>query len=254
MFIDTHCHLDFPPFNANFNETIDAARQADVMAIIVPAVGISNFNDIAGLTVQFPMVYGAFGLHPIFPHSEEALLLLDKQLSERSQKIVAVGEIGLDKLVDIPIEYQLNLLNAQLNLAKKYALPVILHSRKTHDILYKSLKDSDVPNGGIIHAFSGSYQQAMQFIDLGYMLGVGGTITYLRAHKIRETLARVPLMSLVLETDAPDMPLCGFQGQPNQPTQVAAVFDALCRLRSETPEEIQRQIYLNTQRIFGITF
>ena len=125
-------------------------------------------------------------------------------------------EIGLDLFGDDPqFERQQWLLDEQLKLAKRYDLPVILHSRRTHDKLAMHLKRHDLPCTGVVHGFSGSLQQAERFVQLGYKIGVGGTITYPRASKTRDVIAKLPLASLLLETDAPDMPLNGFQGQAN---------------------------------------
>ncbi len=133
---------------------------------------------------------------------------------------------------------------------EKYDLPVILHSRRTHDKLALHLRRHDLPRCGVVHAFAGSLQQAQAFIKLGYAIGVGGTITYDRASKTRHTIAELPLDALLLETDAPDMPLHGFQGEPNRPERARLVWEALCDLRPESPEEIADALWNNSQRVF----
>ncbi|STS88190.1 hydrolase TatD family [Klebsiella variicola] len=165
---------------------------------------------------------------------------------------MAVGEIGLDLYRDDPqFDRQQALLEEQLRLAKRYDLPVILHSRRTHDKLAMLLKKHALPRTGVVHGFAGSLQQAERFVQLGYKIGVGGTITYPRASKTREVMARLPLSALLLETDAPDMPLNGFQGQPNRPEQVARVFDALCELRAEPAPTIEAAVMANTKSLFS---
>ena len=149
-------------------------------------------------------------------------------------------------------EKQRRLLKAQFALAKKHELPMILHSRRTHDQLAAMLRKVDLPATGVVHGFAGSLSQAQAFVKLGFSIGVGGTISYERAQKTRHVMAQLPLSSLLLETDAPDMPLQGFQGQPNRPERAALVFEALCTLRSETPEEIARALNDNTRRIFNL--
>ena len=131
-------------------------------------------------------------------------------------------------------------------------LPVILHSRRTHDKLAMHLKRHALPRTGVVHGFSGSVQQAERFVQLGYKIGVGGTITYPRASKTREVMAQLPLDSLLLETDAPDMPLNGFQGQPNRPEQAVRVFDVLCELRPEPEDEIAEVLLNNTYAVFSV--
>lgn len=130
---------------------------------------------------------------------------------------------------------------------------VILHSRRTHDKLAMHLKRHDLPCTGVVHGFSGSLQQAERFVQLGYKIGVGGTITYPRASKTRDVIAKLPLASLLLETDAPDMPLNGFQGQPNRPEQAVRVFDVLCELRPEPEDEIAEVLLNNTYALFSVS-
>jgi TatD DNase family protein len=113
------------------------------------------------------------------------------------------------------------------------------------------LKRHNLPRTGVVHGFAGSLQQAERFIQLGYKIGVGGTITYPRASKTRDVMARLPLSALLLETDAPDMPLNGFQGQPNRPEQAARVFESLCELRSESPAEIAETLADNSKKLFS---
>lgn len=255
-FIDTHCHFDFPPFTGDETHSIARAAQAGVGAIIVPAIEAAYFDRVLELARQHDALYAALGLHPIVieHHLDEHVDQLDTVLGRGNDRLVAIGEIGLDLYREDPhFARQQAILDAQLRLAKRHDLPVILHSRRTHDKLAMHLKRTDLPRTGVVHGFSGSLQQAQRFIALGYKIGVGGTITYPRASKTRDVMARLPLDSLLLETDAPDMPLNGFQGQPNRPEQAARVFATLCELRDE-PEEIIAQALLdNTRAVFGIT-
>ncbi|VEA71713.1 Uncharacterized deoxyribonuclease YjjV [Serratia rubidaea] len=149
-------------------------------------------------------------------------------------------------------ERQQTLLRAQLQLAKRHDLPVILHSRRSHDPLAAMLRRADLPRRGVVHGFAGSLSQAQAFVRLGYFIGVGGTISYQRAQKTRAVMAQLPLSALLLETDAPDMPLAGYQGEPNRPERAAEVFQALCQLRSEPPEQIADRLWQNTQSLFAL--
>ncbi len=124
-------------------------------------------------------------------------------------------------------------------------------SRRCHDQLYTFLKRISLAKTGVIHGFAGSYQQAKRFVDLGYSIGVGGTITYERANKTRQAIRQLPLNSLVLETDSPDMPIFGHQGQPNQPARIQQIFQTLCELRPESPEQIKHTIWQNSTVLFG---
>ena len=142
--------------------------------------------------------------------------------------------------------------DAQLQLAKTYKLPVIIHARKAHDMILKHLRTTPLLQGGIIHAFSGSEQQARQYLERGFKLGVGGGVTYTRARKTRHLAAILPLESLVLETDAPDMPLSGCQGQRNTPLKLPVIAETIAQLRKESVEAIAEQTTLNAQQLFHI--
>ncbi|EMN1227936.1 TPA: TatD family hydrolase [Enterobacter roggenkampii] len=255
-FVDTHCHFDFPPFTGDEEQSIAKAAEAGVQAIIVPSVEAAYFSRVLDLSTRHPALYAALGLHPIVieRHRNEDIERLDEIVQTAGDKLVAIGEIGLDLYREHPhFERQQTILDAQLRLAKRHDLPVILHSRRTHDKLAMHLKRIDLPRKGVVHGFSGSLQQAQRFIELGYKIGVGGTITYPRASKTRDVMAQLPLSALLLETDAPDMPLNGFQGQPNRPEQAARVFATLCELRKETEEAIASALLENTRSVFGIT-
>jgi len=255
-FVDTHCHFDFPPFTGDEVPSIERAARAGVDAIIVPAIEAAYFERVLDLARRHDALYAALGLHPIVieHHLDEHLDRLDAVLQTAENKLVAIGEIGLDLYRENPqFERQQTILDAQLRLAKHHDLPVILHSRRTHDKLAMHLKRIDLPRRGVVHGFSGSLQQAQRFVELGYHIGVGGTITYPRASKTRDVMARLPLSALLLETDAPDMPLNGFQGQPNRPEQAARVFTTLCELRPEPAAVIADALLENTRTLFGIT-
>ncbi|MCU5771921.1 TatD family hydrolase [Erwiniaceae bacterium BAC15a-03b] len=254
-FVDTHCHFDFPPFSEHESESLQRAASAGVDKIIVPAVTADRFQRVLALAENHSALYAALGLHPlaIAEHNDAAIALLEQHLQQRPAKLVAIGEMGLDLYMDNPqFAKQQALLDAQLRLARDYQLPVILHSRRTHDKLAQHLRRIELPRRGVVHGFAGSLQQAEAFIKAGYSIGVGGTITYPRASKTRETIARLPLNALLLETDAPDMPLCGFQGQPNRPERILNVWQSLCELRSEAPELIRETLRENTRQLFTI--
>ncbi|CAI1149667.1 Uncharacterized deoxyribonuclease YjjV [Serratia quinivorans] len=254
-FTDTHCHFDFPPFSDHEPESLALAEQAGVRRIIVPTVTADRFVRVLKLARDYPPLFAALGLHPLYiaKHHEPELEQLAGFLASRPPKLVAVGEIGLDLYMENPLfERQQRVLTAQLKLAKQYDLPVILHSRRSHDQLAAILRRTEVPRRGVVHGFAGSLSQAQAFIRLGYYIGVGGTISYERAQKTRDVMAQLPLTSLLLETDAPDMPLAGYQGQPNRPERAVEVFHTLCQLRSESPADIAAHLQHNTHALFTL--
>ncbi|AHG21093.1 deoxyribonuclease YjjV [Chania multitudinisentens RB-25] len=255
VFTDTHCHFDFPPFTGYEDESLRLAAQAGVQRIIVPAVTAERFALVLQLAQEHAPVFAALGLHPLYiaQHHEAQLEQLVNVLANPPAKLVAVGEIGLDLYMENPqFDRQQALLKQQLALAKRHDLPVILHSRRSHDQLAAILRRAAVTRCGVVHGFAGSLAQAQAFIRLGYYIGVGGTISYERAQKTRSVMAQLPLASLLLETDAPDMPLAGYQGQPNRPERAAEVFQALCGLRPESPDEIAHHLHQNTQSLFAL--
>ncbi|BFO08146.1 metal-dependent hydrolase [Serratia rubidaea] len=254
-FTDTHCHFDFPPFSGHEADSLRRAAAAGVERIIVPSVTADRFARVMQLAESYPPLYAALGLHPLYiaQHHDEQLAQLEGWLTARPPKLAAVGEIGLDLYMAEPqFERQQTLLRAQLQLAKRHDLPVILHSRRSHDPLAAMLRRADLPRRGVVHGFAGSLSQAQAFVRLGYFIGVGGTISYQRAQKTRAVMAQLPLSALLLETDAPDMPLAGHQGEPNRPERAAEVFQALCQLRSEPPEQIADRLWQNTQSLFAL--
>ncbi|BBI91064.1 putative DNase [Serratia symbiotica str. Tucson] len=256
-FTDTHCHFDFPPFSGHEVESLALAERVGVRKIIVPAVTADRFVRVLKLAHDYPPLFAALGLHPLYiaQHHEPHLEQLAAFLASQPPKLVAVGEIGLDLTMENPqFERQQRLLHAQLALAKQHRLPMILHSRRTHDQLAAVLRRLALPRCGVVHGFAGSWSQAQAFVRLGYYIGVGGTISYPRAQKTRSVMAQLPLSSLLLETDAPDMPLAGYQGQPNRPERIAEVFQVLCSLRPEPADEIADHLQRNAQALFALSF
>ncbi|MEO3865961.1 TatD family hydrolase [Rheinheimera fenheensis] len=246
---DSHCHLDLPELNAEQLTHWRNALQAGVEKLLIPAVEQAAWRNLLHLHQQHPDWHIALGIHPWWATQAkpDALSDLEALLAKHSPQITAVGEIGLDFALDADsFEVQEKLFSQQLELAGTYQKPVILHHRKSQPQLLVELKKQQFAEGGILHAFSGSQQQAKAFIDLGFKLGIGGTITYERAEKTRHTVKNLPLSCFVLETDAPAMPLSGYQGQVNTPAQLALVFAAFCQLRTEPPEQIATALWQNS--------
>ena len=260
-FFDTHTHLDYlsESLNLSIPALVENAKQAQVERILIVAVFAENFAKVTACAKEKPenLVYG-LGLHPLYikQHRICHLDLLETLLNKRDPQCTAIAEIGLEKAVaevttDELWKKQCDFLEAQLALAKQFNLPVNLHSRKSHDQLYTFLKKAQLPKAGVVHGFAGSYEQAKRFVDLGYKIGVGGTITYARANKTREAIRKLPLESLLLETDSPDMPVFGFQGEPNRPERLLLTFKSLCELRIESPNLIADTIWKNSNNLFS---
>lgn len=248
MLIDTICHLDFADFDPDRAAVIERARVAGVAQIVVPSITVDNFERVLDLCASDPSLYPALGLHPCFSHDiEQDLERLDEMLSLAAGAVVAMGEIGLDfrpaqlrpGQAGAAQREQEQLLEAQLQLAKAHDLPVLLHVVKAHDRVLKLLRRQHLPRAGIVHAFSGSEQQAREYAKLGFKLGFGGAMTHERAHKLRRLAAELPLEWLVLETDAPDMPPSGHQGERNEPSRVVDVARLIAELRGIPVTEVE---------------
>ncbi len=209
MWIDSHCHLDAPEFDADRSAVLQRARAAGLGQLVLPAVAAFNFDTMRELAHAHGLSY-ALGIHPLYtPQArEQDLTLLDELLGRYGDdpRLVAVGEIGLDFFVPgLDAARQSFFYTEQLKLAGRHRLPVLLHVRRSADQLLAGLRRQPVP-GGIAHAFNGSAQQAQHFVDLGFKLGFGGTLTFDRAQQIRRLAQSLPESALVLETDAPDIP------------------------------------------------
>ncbi|WP_181258070.1 TatD family hydrolase [Vibrio splendidus] len=257
---DTHCHADFEAFEQGFtpDQSIDSylkeAKQAQVEKILIPSIGQSNWSKLDKIAKSYPNVYYALGFHPYFLEqaNDEQLSDLRQLLSSKNRQCVAIGECGLDFFFDVEREKQERFFIQQMELAKAFELPLIIHERKSYNRLIELLKQHKFTFGGVIHGFSGSEQQALSWIKLGFYIGVGGTITYPRAQKTRTTIAKLPLECLVLETDAPDMPMYGNQGNINHSKHLVTILNELFLLRKEPKQSVAAQIWQNSHRAFGI--
>ena len=241
MFTDTHCHLDATEFAGTLAGVILNAQAAGVSRIVVPSVSRSNFETVRELCQQYPGCFPAYGIHPMYVNDAmpDDLEVLREYLKQHQP--VAIGEIGLDFF--IPHYDQLrqeHFFIEQLKLAREFDLPVLLHLRRAQDTILKHLRQYKV-RGGIAHAFNGSRQQADEFIRLGFKLGFGGAMTYSRATRLRELAATLPLDSIVLETDAPDIPPEFLErGLPNEPKYLPRIAQTLAELRGLPLEEVAR--------------
>jgi TatD DNase family protein len=247
---DTHCHLDVPEFSKDRDEVLDRARTAGVSRLVIPAIAEAGWEHLLDFCNREKGLYPALGLHPIFTeeHRDEHLTLLRKRVEQ--ERPVAIGEIGLDFFIPDPDrERQVELFEAQLAIAEEFAMPVLVHVRKAHDQVLQSLKKFTLP-GGIAHAFNGSMQQAEQYLERGFCFGFGGMLTYERSKKIRKLAAELPLESIVLETDAPDMSPAAHHGERNSPEYLPEVLAALSEVRGESHESLARQTTTNACRLF----
>lgn len=261
--IDTHCHLDAAEFDADRDAVRAAARAAGVGHIVIPAVHRAHWREVIALAHRHGDSY-ALGIHPLYtPNAQEGDIAVLRELLVEVQDdphLVAVGEIGLDFFVPgLDAERQIWFYEQQIQLAREFGLPVILHVRKSSDRLLKTLRAKPVV-GGIAHAFNGSLQQAQAFIDLGFKLGFGGAVTYDRALKLRELAATLPLESIVMETDAPDIPPhwlyttaeARAAGQPqgrNSPAELPRIAQKVAQLRGISADALAQATSNNARAV-----
>ena len=249
MLIDTHCHLDASEFDADRDEVTARSRAAGVGAIVVPGVERAGFAALLATCERYPGCVPALGIHPMYVDSAvpEDLTALREMIVLHHP--VAIGEIGLDFFVpDYDRERQEFYFSEQLKIAREFDLPVLLHIRRAQDAALKFLHLAKV-KGGIAHAFNGSRQQAEEFIKLGFKLGFGGAMTYDRATKLRELAATLPLDSIVLETDAPDIPPAFIGKARNSPEYLPRIAETLAELRGITVAEVAAATTANAKAI-----
>ena len=263
MWIDTHCHLDAPEFASDRAVVWARAQAAGVNRLVLPAVAAAHFPAALALGRELG-VHVALGIHPLWTpqHGDEALGVLREALlaNRDNPRLVAVGEIGLDHFVPgLDHARQQFFYVEQLKLAREFELPVLLHVRRSADALLRELRRIRVP-GGIAHAFNGSAQQAQAFIDLGFNLGFGGTLTFDRALQIRRLVIELPLSALVLETDAPDIPphwlyataaerAAGTASGRNEPAELPRIAAELAALRGISLAELAAATCANAEAV-----
>lgn len=247
QWIDSHCHFDFKNFDLKRDQQWQQLQSFGCAGLVIPGVMAGSWPALIDLCQSKPWGF-ALGLHPYFManHKAQDIELLEQicrqQLSAEVKgniKLVAVGEFGLDFMLDAgDHDNQIELCKQQFQLAQTLELPVILHCRKAYDETAAMIRRLKFSQGGVVHAFSGSYQQGMALIGLGFKLGVGGALSHPRANKLRATISRLPLSSLVLETDSPDMKPAFWQGPDNSPLTLLLLAQIVASLHNITLDKV----------------
>lgn len=250
--IDSHCHLDAPEFDADRAAVIARAREAGVIAQVIPAVGAASWPALKQACTLAQGLHAAYGLHPMYLAEHQPGHLDELRRWIEREQPVAVGECGLDFFIDgLDVEGQRFYFDAQLRLARDFDLPVIVHARRAVDAVIASIRRLGVKHG-VVHSFSGSPEQAVQLFKLGFMIGLGGPVTYARAQRLHRLAAAVPVEQLLLETDAPDQPDSGIRGQRNEPARLPVICDTVARLRGMPAEALAAQTRHNAERLFRL--
>jgi TatD DNase family protein len=251
VLFDSHCHLDVSEFDADREAVLQRARAAGVDRQLIPAIDAASWPGIKSLCEREPGLFPAYGLHPLMldRHRPEHL----QQLAEWLQREpgAAVGECGLDYYVDgLDRDVQQTYFDRQLELARELDRPLVLHARRAVEQVTLGLRRVGGLRG-VVHSFAGSPEQARQLFEIGFCIGIGGPVTYERAHRIRQVVSQMPLEFLLLETDAPDQPLAGHQGQRNEPARIADVLRVVAQLRAENEDAIAAATSANAGRLFA---
>jgi TatD DNase family protein len=247
---DTHCHLDDGEFDRDRADVVARARAAGVAWQVVPAVDAAGWPKLREACRATPGLLPAYGLHPMLLSRHRPGHLQELREWIERERPAAVGECGLDYFVEgLDRDAQAGYFEGQLRLAREFDLPVVVHARRAVDAVIAALRRAGGLRG-VVHSFSGSEEQAAQLWKLGFLLGLGGPVTYERARRLRRLAATMPLEHLLLETDAPDQPDAAIRGQRNEPARVAVVLDCIAALRGEPREAIAAATTANAARLF----
>lgn len=253
MIFDSHSHYDDEAFDADRDELLKSLREKGVGKIISCASSWDSLKKVTDICHNYSFAFPALGIHP-----ENAMDLTPERrpvleaLIEKEQP-AAIGEIGLDYHYDEPPrDLQKDIFVYHLELAKKFNLPIIVHSRDAAEDTYELIKAHNPDKKGVIHCFSSSYEMAVKYVEMGYYIGIGGVVTFKNAAKLKDIAARIPLSSILLETDCPYMAPVPFRGTRNDSSLIKYVAEEIASLRDITPEEVIETTYNNTCRLFNV--
>lgn len=255
MLVETHCHLDFERFNKDRDAVVERALAAGVTRIVVPAVDMENCETVLTLADRYPAVYAAVGIHPNSTANWQDGWLDRLRAWAQHEKVVAIGEIGLDYHWDrSPKAVQHHAFAQQLALAAEMGLPVIVHNRKSSADVVRLLGESPLSEHavpGVLHSFSADWPTAQAVLAMGYYLGFTGPVTFKKAEDLRQLAAKVPLDRLLVETDAPYLTPHPYRGKRNEPAYVRFVAERLAEVRGMDMAVLAAQTTDNAHRLFA---
>lgn len=252
LLVDSHSHFDVADFDADRDGALARARAAGVTRQVVPAVEAATWPALRDVCAAHAGLHAAYGLHPMYlsAHRAEHLDALPGWIER--ERPVAVGECGLDFFVEgLDPDTQRRYFVRQLEIARDFGLPVILHARRAVDEVIATLRRIGGLRG-VVHSFSGSAEQARQLWAIGFHLGIGGPVTYERAQRLRRMVASMPIEQLLLETDSPDQPDAGWRGRRNEPARLREVLRVVAELRGEPEEQVAEATTANAARLFAL--
>ncbi len=247
MLVDTHCHV-FLEYYEDLEQVITRAKDKGVGALIVNGYDMSSNKEVLELVKKYDIVYGALGIQPenLDELNDENISFIEEHIND--DKIVAVGEIGLDYHYDLDKERQKDLFKRQLDIARKYNKPVIVHSRDCIQETYDILKMYNIK--GIMHCYSGSVEMAKKFVKIGFFLGIGGISTFKNSRKVVEVIKNIPIEYILLETDCPYLTPEPYRGKRNEPAYIPLILERICSLKSLNYKDVEEVMTSSILRLF----
>jgi len=255
MIFDTHCHLNHEDFIDNTKEVIDAAFNNGVDAFLIPGWDYESSKAAIKLSNEFDNCYAAIGIHPSDVKRYHDSIISDLKKLSLDKRVVAIGEIGLDFYWDKEEESkqkQREFFIKQINLANELNLPIVVHSRDATLETFNIIKNNPVNKKGIIHCFSGSVETMKEYIKLGYMIGIGGIVTFKNANEILKVVSECTIENIVVETDSPYLAPHPYRGKENKPEYITLVIDKIAELKNMDKNEVIKITNENGRRVFGI--
>lgn len=251
-FIDTHCHLD--KLDSTPEEAVNEAKDVGVQRMLTISVDEPSLDFVSNAVQQFPEVYGSVGFHPHDASAmSDSLENKIRQLAQEEEKLIAIGEIGLDyHYLYCPVEVQQRVFRQQLMLAEELNLPVVMHSREAEADTLNILKEIPVKSLGVAHSFTSSFEMARTLVEMGWYLGINGIVTFKNAEDLREVVRWLPLEKMLLETDSPFLTPVPFRGKPNKPAYIPVIANFIAELRDISLQELAEQTNENAQRLFKL--
>jgi TatD DNase family protein len=254
MFIDTHSHLFFSDFEEDLDQVIKNAKEAEVLYILVPATDLATAERVIGLTEKYDMIYGAVGVHPHETKNWDSSYLKKIEELAGNEKIVAIGEIGLDYHYDFsPKDKQIQAFKSQIDLALKFDLPVIIHNRESDNDMMNIIRS--YCGAGLkaqFHCFNSSLENAIELVSMNFMISFTGNITFKKADELRNIASHIPPDQVLLETDSPFMTPIPYRGKRNEPAYVRLIAEKIAEIHNLRLEDVGRITSFNAFRTFGM--
>ncbi len=254
--IDSHVHLDAKVYSegSGLVEILHEARKVGVERMVAPSLHFDSFERLLSLSTAFPIISPAVGVHP-----HEATAALEEDLAERlaaglaKLEVPILGETGLEGHYDFTsLDVQMRCLRPHLEVAKAHGVPAIFHCRSCEELLYEELKAAALPRPGVVHCFTGSWEWAQRFLDLGYSIGITGIVTFKNSGEVAEVATKVPLDRLLVETDGPYLAPIPYRGRTNKPQYIPLIVEAIAKLRGVESGLIGETTAAPTEKLFGL--